>query len=144
MTPINNQPPKSKQFKHIRYFPHNPNLLHKAEQNGGGLNTRIAVTLTTHVGSMWAAYLFVGIAVVGLAAIFGLLPAVAVLLVVWISQTFLQLFLLPVIMVGQNVLDRKSQLQAEETYNTAVSSYKDLEQIMQKLHDIEAKLEDKA
>ena len=93
---------------------------------------------------MWAAYLFVGIAVVGLAAIFGLLPAVAVLLVVWISQTFLQLFLLPVIMVGQNVLDRKSQLQAEETYNTAVSSYKDLEQIMQKLHDIEAKLENKA
>ena len=139
---LNTRPPDSKQFKHIRYFPHNPNLLHKAEQNG--LNTKIAVTLTTHVGSMWAAYLFVGIAVVGLAAIFGLLPAVAVLLVVWISQTFLQLFLLPVIMVGQNVLDRKSQLQAEETYNTAVSSYKDLEQIMQKLHDIEAKLENKA
>ena len=69
---------------------------------------------------MWTAYTFMALAVVGLMAILGLLSPIVALLVVWISQTFLQLTLLPIIMVGQNVLGRKSELQAEEQFNTCL------------------------
>jgi hypothetical protein len=40
-------------------------------------------------------------------------------------------FILPIIMVGQNVLGRKSELQADEQFNTTQKSYHDIEQIMQ-------------
>ncbi len=36
-------------------------------------------------------------------------------------------------MVGQNVLGRKSELQADEQFNTTQKSYHDIEQIMQHL-----------
>src|SRR5665647_2168262 len=93
--------------EHHPYQPRNVNLLHEAEQKAAGVNTRIAVVLTKSVGTMWTAYTFMALAVVGLMAILGLLSPIVALLVVWISQTFLQLTLLPIIMVGQNVLGGK-------------------------------------
>jgi hypothetical protein len=93
--------------EHHPYKPRNVNLLHEAEQKAAGVNTRIAVVLTKSVGTMWTAYTFMALAVVGLMAILGLLSPIVALLVVWISQTFLQLTLLPIIIVGQNVLGRK-------------------------------------
>src|SRR5665647_1477543 len=92
--------------EHHPYQPRNVNLLHE-EQKAAGVNTRIAVVLTKSVGTMWTAYTFMALAVVGLMAILGLLSPIVALLVVWISQTFLQLTLLPIIMVGQNVLGGK-------------------------------------
>jgi len=125
---------------HNPYQPRNVNLLHKAEQKAGGVNTRIAVALTKSVGTMWTAYTFMGLAIIGLAAILGLLTPIVALLVVWISQTFLQLVLLPVIMVGQNVLGRKAELQADEQFNTTMNSYNDIEHIMQHLSAQDAEL----
>ncbi len=119
--------------EHHPYQPRNVNLLHEAEQKAAGANTRIAVGLTKSVGTMWTAYTFMGLAIVGLLAILGLLSPIVALLVVWISQTFLQLSLLPIIMVGQNVLGRKAELQADEQFNTTMSSYNDIENIMQHL-----------
>jgi uncharacterized membrane protein len=108
----------------------NVNVLHQAEIAVAGFNTRIAIALTRSVGSMWTAYSFVLLALVGLLAILGLLPPIIALLVAWLSQTLIQLVLLPVIMVGQNVLNRKTELQAEEQFNTTQRSYHDIEQIM--------------
>jgi len=119
--------------EHHPYEPRNVNLVHEAEQKAAGINTRIAVGLTKSVGTMWTAYAFAALAVVGLMAIVGLLSPIVALLVVWISQTFLQLTLLPIIMVGQNVLGRKSELQADEQFNTTMTSYKDIELVMQHL-----------
>jgi len=129
-------------FDHERhpYQPRNVNLLHEAEQKAAGGNTRIAVALTKSVGTMWTAYTFMGLAIIGLAAILGLLTPIVALLVVWISQTFLQLVLLPVIMVGQNVLGRKAELQADEQFNTTMNSYNDIEHIMQHLSAQDAEL----
>ena len=126
--------------EHHPYHPRNVNLLHGAEQKAAGVNTRIAVGLTKTVGTMWTAYTFGALAVVGLMAIIGLLSPIVALLVVWISQTFLQLTLLPIIMVGQNVLGRKSELQADEQFNTTMSSYNDIEQVMQHLSAQDAEL----
>ena len=122
------------------YQPRNVNLLHEAELAASGFNTRGAVALTRGVGTMWTAYTFAVLAIIGLFAILGVLTPLVALLVAWVSQTFIQLVLLPIIMVGQNVLGRKSELLAEEQFNTTISTYHDIEQIMQHLLAQDAEL----
>ncbi|HVB24906.1 MAG TPA: hypothetical protein VNG51_23420 [Ktedonobacteraceae bacterium] len=113
--------------------PRNVNLVHEAEKAAAGFNTRLAVGLTQRVGTMWTAYTFAVLAIIGLFAILGLISPTIALLVAWVSQTFIQLVLLPIIMVGQNVLGRKAELQSEEQYNTTINTYHDIEQIMEHL-----------
>ena len=81
-----------------------------------GLNGRIAILITNTVGTMWCAYAFAALALVSLPqAIQG---GVATL-IAWIAQTFLQLVLLSVIMVGQKVSAAASDKQALQTYKDA-------------------------
>ena len=115
------------------YTPRHVNRVHAAEIAAAGINTQIAVWLTEHVGTMWTAYAFAVLAIIGLFAILGLLSPIVALLIAWISQTFLQLVLLPVIMVGQNVLGRKSELQADESYATTMKTYTDIEAVLKHL-----------
>ncbi len=129
-------------FKHTPH-PHQPrnvNEVQKEEQAAQGLNTTIAVFLTTRVGTMWAAYSFAVLAIVGLLAILDILPPVVALLVAWGSQTFIQLVMLPIIMVGQNVLGRKSELQADEAFVTTQKTYHDLCEVMDHLSAQDAEL----
>ena len=123
-----------------QHQPRNVNLLHEAEQAASGFNTRVAVALTKGVGTMWTAYAFVVLAFIGLFAILGLLNPIVALLVAWASQTFLQLVFLPIIMVGQNVLGRKTELQADEQFRTTMSTYHDIEQVMNHLSAQDAEL----
>ena len=122
------------------YTPRNVNRVHAAEIAAAGFNTQIAVWLTEHVGTMWTAYAFAVLAIIGLFAILGLLSPIVALLIAWISQTFLQLVLLPVIMVGQNVLGRKSELQADESYATTMKTYADIEAVLQHLDKQDEKI----
>lgn len=81
-----------------------------------GFNGWLAVAITRTVGSMWCAYAF------GALALISLPEAVhqgVFALVSWISQTFLQLVLLSVIMVGQQVLAKASDKQALQTFRDA-------------------------
>ena len=82
-----------------------------------GLNAKIAVFLTNIVGSMWCAYAFAIIAFFGLPA--ALRPG-GEGIISWIAQTFLQLVLLSVIMVGQNVQAEAGDLRAQHTYDDTV------------------------
>src|SRR5271170_1532599 len=66
---------------------------------------------------MWCAYAFAALAIVSLPAAVG--SGSAVVLVSWISQTFLQLVLLSVIIVGQNVLAAAADKRSEATYKDA-------------------------
>jgi uncharacterized membrane protein len=118
--------------------PRNVNKLHKEQLAAAGINARIAVGLTKHVGTMWTAYSFAVLAIIGLFAILGLLTPIVALLVAWLSQTFIQLVLLPIIMVGQNVLGRHAELMAEEQYNTTKKTYADIESTMKHLDDQDA------
>jgi len=94
-------------------------------------NDKIATKVTDMVGTMWCAYFFAVLAFVSLPqAIMGGRLA----LVTWLSQTFLQLVLLSVIMVGQEVGQRKSDRRAERTY-------KDTEAILKRLEEHDAKCE---
>jgi len=86
-------------------------------QRANGVNAKIAVFLTNIVGSMWCAYVFAGIALLGLRP--ALKPG-GEGLIAWIAQTFLQLVLLSVIMVGQNVQSEASDVRSQHTYDDTV------------------------
>ncbi len=79
-------------------------------------NTFLALKITGAVGTMWCAYVFAAVALVSLpAAIRAGLPAT----VTWTAQTFLQLVLLSIIIVGQNVQSAAADQRAEATYQDA-------------------------
>lgn len=89
---------------------------HLTAHEAVGLNGRIALLITNAVGTMWCAYLFAVLALISLPdAIKGGTAA----LIAWIAQTFLQLVLLSVIMVGQKVSAAASDKQALQTYEDA-------------------------
>jgi hypothetical protein len=89
------------------------------ENRMGLFNTRVAVRITKSVGSMWCAYVFAVIALISLpAAIASRSP---IIIVAWVAQTFLQLVLLPIIIVGQNVQAAASDARAESDHETLLS-----------------------
>ena len=94
----------------------------------GGINNRIALVLTTAVGTMWCAYIFALLALIALPQVHGLL-----LFVQWVSQTFIQLVMLSVIMVGQNILGQASDKRAEMTYKDAEATFHEAQQIQSHL-----------
>ncbi len=81
-----------------------------------GLNGRLALLVTNAVGTMWCAYLFTVLALISLPAA---IQGGTATLISWIAQTFLQLVLLSVIMVGQKVAAKASDKQAVQTYKDA-------------------------
>ena len=85
----------------------------------GRFNARVAELITKGVGSMWCAYAFALLALVSFpAAISSHDP---IIIVAWIAQTFLQLVLLPIIIVGQNVQAAASDARAESDHDTLIA-----------------------
>ncbi len=80
-------------------------------------NAWLAVKVTAGVGTMWAAYAFGALALVSLPS--AIASGSPIILVSWISQTFLQLVLLSVIIVGQNVLAAAADKRSEATFKDA-------------------------
>jgi hypothetical protein len=78
-----------------------------------GFNAKFAVLVTSLVGTMWCAYLFTIVALLGLSTALG---HGGEGIIAWIAQTFLQLVLLSVIMVGQNVQSATADARAAHTY----------------------------
>lgn len=89
-------------------------ITHKSA--GHGFNGWLAVKITDMVGTMWCAYAFTALALVSLP---DAIHAGRGALIAWIAQTFLQLVLLSIIMVGQKVAAEASDKQAYQTYKDA-------------------------
>ncbi len=107
----------------------------------GRFNTFLAVNITKLVGSMWCAYAFAVLAFISLPS--ALRSGDAVTLVSWISQTFLQLVLLSVIMVGQNVLAVASDARAEADHETLMAMHTletAMDDLLEKNTDLTAKV----
>jgi hypothetical protein len=81
-----------------------------------GFNGRLALIITNAVSTMWCAYIFAAIALISLPSA---IAGGTATLIAWIAQTFLQLVLLSVIMVGQRVAAQASDKQAMQTYKDA-------------------------
>ena len=98
------------------YLEFRKTVLRPIERQQGRFNNWLAVKITNIVGTMWCAYAFACLALVSLPeAIHGGTAT----LISWIAQTFLQLVLLSIIMVGQNVASLKSDRQLQQTYRDA-------------------------
>ncbi|MGH9019416.1 MAG: DUF1003 domain-containing protein [Acidimicrobiales bacterium] len=108
-------------------------------------NARFGLRVTLVVGTMWCAYVFTAL------ALFALPDAIkqgTYFIVVWLSSSFLQLVLLPIIIVGQNIQAAAADKRAEETYKDAEAVLKEAEEIQkhllaqdQAISDIVARLE---
>lgn len=104
--------PKLVLRQHARKIVHGDNPI-------GRLNSFIAVRITRVVGSMWCAYAFALLAFVSFpAAVNSHDP---IIMVAWIAQTFLQLVLLPIIIVGQNVQAAATDARAESDHETLLA-----------------------
>jgi len=80
-------------------------------------NTWLALKITTGVGTMWCAYAFTVIALISLPA--AIKSGNTITIISWIAQTFLQLVLLSIIIVGQNVQSAAADKRSEATYEDA-------------------------
>jgi hypothetical protein len=89
----------------------------KIDDERVGVNGKVALVITAVVGTMWCAYIFTIIALVSLPA--AISSGQAIIIVAWIAQTFIQLVLLPIIIVGQNIQGKASDKRSEQTYNDA-------------------------
>ena len=120
--------------QHFGVAKFNLRAIRQAVGRAEGVNAKLAVIITRGVGTMACAYLFSLIALVSLPAI--LIEAGAlqksdvpifltkpglILIVAWVAQTFIQLVLLSIIMVGQNVQSIASDARSERTYEDAVT-----------------------
>jgi hypothetical protein len=80
-------------------------------------NSRFALIITVAVGSMWCAYVFTVLALISLPG--AIATHNTIVIVAWIAQTFIQLVLLPIIIVGQNIQAEASDKRAQQTYDDA-------------------------
>lgn len=85
---------------------------------------KIALFITTKIGTMGFFYACVILAIIPLF----FKPAMPT--VQYISSGFLQLILLPLIMIGQNLQGRHAELRAQSDYETNVEAEKEIEAIL--------------
>jgi hypothetical protein len=91
-----------------------PSEIKKAIREVDGFNAKLAMLITRSVGTMACAYVFAAIALISLPdAIKAGRPAI----ISWIAQTFLQLVLLSIIMVGQSVQSAAADARAAKEFS---------------------------
>jgi uncharacterized membrane protein len=102
----------------------NVNEMHEQSLN---ILDRIALVITAGVGSMYCALAFSVLAIIALPSA---IEGGPLTIVTWVSQTFLQLVLLSVIMVGQNLQGRHSEFRAENDYQVNMKAEMEVETIL--------------
>ena len=92
-------------------------------------NKRIALWVTEKVGTMWCAYAFCLLAFISLPE--ALASRDPLKIISWTAQTFLQLVLLPIIIVGQNIQSRIAEQQAKTDSKTLIA----IRQLAEEIHE---------
>ena len=103
----------------------------------GSILERWGERITSVVGTMWAAIAFTVLAIISLPA--ALATGDPVIIVAWVAQTFLQLVLLPIIMVGQNVQSRKTERRDNETHAAVMAAHRETREILAELRAVSEK-----
>jgi hypothetical protein len=84
-------------------------------------NQKIATKITSFVSTMWCAYIFAAIALISLPA--AIKSGDPIVIIAWVAQTFLQLVLLSIIMVGQDASTRGMQQKINETHTASIAEF---------------------
>jgi len=90
-------------------------------------NGRVGLKINIVVGTMWCAYLFTLLALVSAPSAFS--SGNSIIIIAWIAQTFLQLVLLPIIIVGQNIQAAAADARSQATYDDAAAVLEEAKQI---------------
>jgi hypothetical protein len=105
----------------------------------GRFNAKVGLKITVIVGTMWCAYLFTLIALISAPTAFK--SGNSLIIIAWIAQTFLQLVLLPIIIVGQNVQAAAADARSQATYDDAAAVLEEAKQIQAHLAAQDAELQ---
>ena len=84
-------------------------------------NNALAAKITSGVATMWCAYAFAIIALLSLPS--AIRSHDILVLVSWVAQTFLQLVLLSIIMVGQNISSKNVEMMITETHAASLGEF---------------------
>lgn len=84
-------------------------------------NNWLASKITSGVATMWCAYAFAILALISLPA--AIKSHDMITIVSWVAQTFLQLVLLSIIMVGQNLASSDLQQKIDETHTASLGEF---------------------
>jgi hypothetical protein len=84
-------------------------------------NNALAQKITSGVATMWCAYAFALIALISLPK--AIESHNVITIVSWVAQTFLQLVLLSIIMVGQNLQSAGVAQKIDETHTAALAEF---------------------
>ena len=84
-------------------------------------NRRVAEKITSVVSTMWCAYIFAAIALISLPA--AIRSGDPLVIVAWVAQTFLQLVLLSIIMVGQQASSDAVAQKISETHEASLGEF---------------------
>ena len=84
-------------------------------------NEKLASKITSGVATMWCAYSFAALTLISLPA--ALKTHDVVTIVGWVAQTFLQLVLLSIIMVGQNLNSVGVEKKINETHTASLGEF---------------------
>lgn len=111
----------------------NANHVHRTEQDTAGFNDKLAVLITNKFGNIWMFYILVAWMLVWM-----ILATAGIWLfkndkypfsfLLFLSN-LIQLWALPVLAFGQQVLSRKAEIQADQQFKDVENSYHDIEQI---------------
>lgn len=104
---------------------------HRVNNVVSRFNTALAIRITNVVGTMGCAYAFTALALVSLPA--AIKTGDPIIIVAWVAQTFLQLVLLSVVLLGQKLMAQASDKRAEATWHDASATLHEAEQIQQHL-----------
>ena len=111
-------------------------------------NRKLALLITSSVGTMACAYVFAAIALISLPK--AIASHDVLVIVSWIAQTFLQLVLLSIIMVGQQISADQVNTQIAETHAAALAEFElaklevaELKQISAEVHQLLKEIESK-
>jgi uncharacterized membrane protein len=113
--------------------PHTPRNPHREIEGGYNVQDRIALTITTAIGTMYAVYVFAMFMaawmlfqVLSGRSAFDPYPFAFLLFL----GNIVQLLLMPLIMVGQNLQGRHAEARADEEFRTTQKTFADLETTM--------------
>ena len=115
----------------------NVNLIHNETLTFG---EKISSFITKKVGTITCAIIFCILAFISLPN--ALASHDPLIIVSWLAQTFLQLVLLPIIMVGQDLQSRHSEILAESTYENDIKMHEDIDEIKVLIEKILEKMEE--
>jgi uncharacterized membrane protein len=92
-------------------------------------NERIATKATKYFGSMWTFWIFCG---------WAFLPLIPILsnykeTILYISSGFIQLAALPLIMVGQDIMGRSSEIRAQEDHEMLKQQFQDIKALLEEI-----------